>query len=67
MKAATRSTSGRSVAPSALRASGAGCTLVVSPLLALMRDQIAAADRAGLRGPQPCAVGSSEGMLMPRP
>lgn len=36
-------------ATSALRAGGAGCTLVVSPLLALMRDQIAAADRAGLR------------------
>ncbi len=33
----------------ALRAGGAGCTLVVSPLLALMRDQIAAAERAGLR------------------
>ena len=28
---------------------GAGPTLVVSPLLALMRDQIAAAERAGLR------------------
>ncbi len=36
-------------ATSALRADGAGCTLVVSPLLALMRDQIAAAARAGLR------------------
>jgi ATP-dependent DNA helicase RecQ len=36
-------------ATSALRAGGAGCTLVVSPLLALMRDQIAAAGRAGLR------------------
>lgn len=33
----------------ALRARGKGCTLVVSPLLALMRDQIAAAERAGLR------------------
>ncbi len=33
----------------ALRADGAGCTLVVSPLLALMRDQIAAAERTGLR------------------
>ena len=33
----------------ARRAEGAGPTLVVSPLLALMRDQIAAADRAGLR------------------
>jgi ATP-dependent DNA helicase RecQ len=36
-------------ATAALRAGGAGCTLVVSPLLALMRDQIAAAERAGLR------------------
>ncbi len=32
-----------------LRAAGGGPTLVVSPLLALMRDQIAAAGRAGLR------------------
>ncbi len=36
-------------ATSALRASGSGPTLVVSPLLALMRDQVAAAERAGLR------------------
>lgn len=36
-------------ATAALRAAGAGCTLVVSPLLALMRDQIDAAGRAGLR------------------
>ncbi len=36
-------------ATAALRAAGAGPTLVVSPLLALMRDQIAAAARAGLR------------------
>ncbi len=35
-------------ATSALRQAGAGPTLVVSPLLALMRDQIAAAERAGL-------------------
>ncbi|MFZ4519950.1 MAG: RecQ family ATP-dependent DNA helicase, partial [Microthrixaceae bacterium] len=32
----------------ALREQGAGCTLVVSPLLALMRDQVAAASGAGL-------------------
>jgi ATP-dependent DNA helicase RecQ len=31
------------------RAEGAGPTLVVSPLLSLMRDQVAAATRAGLR------------------
>ncbi len=36
-------------ATAALRAEGAGTTLVVSPLLALMRDQVAAAERAGLR------------------
>ena len=36
-------------ATSALRATGAGPTLVVSPLLALMRDQVTAATRAGLR------------------
>ena len=35
-------------ATAALREQGAGPTLVVSPLLALMRDQIAAAARAGL-------------------
>ncbi|MDA8372904.1 MAG: DEAD/DEAH box helicase [Actinomycetota bacterium] len=32
-----------------LRAAGAGPTLVVSPLLSLMRDQVEAASRAGLR------------------
>ncbi len=36
-------------ATSALRAAGGGPTLVVSPLLALMRDQVSAATRAGLR------------------
>ena len=36
-------------ATTALRSHGAGPTLVVSPLLALMRDQIEAAERAGLR------------------
>lgn len=36
-------------ATAALRAAGHGPTLVVSPLLALMRDQVAAAARAGLR------------------
>jgi ATP-dependent DNA helicase RecQ len=36
-------------ATTALRKLGKGPTLVVSPLLALMRDQIAAASRAGLR------------------
>ena len=32
-----------------LRAAGAGPTIIISPLLALMRDQIAAAGRAGIR------------------
>jgi len=36
-------------ATAALRSEGAGMTLVVSPLLALMRDQVAAAKRSGLR------------------
>jgi ATP-dependent DNA helicase RecQ len=36
------------VATSLLRASGAGPTVIVSPLLALMRNQIAAAGRAGI-------------------
>ncbi len=36
-------------ATSALRATGAGPTLVVSPLLALMRDQVTAAANSGLR------------------
>ncbi len=35
-------------ATSALRAAGSGLTLVISPLLALMRDQVTAATRAGL-------------------
>jgi ATP-dependent DNA helicase RecQ len=37
------------VATSLLREAGAGPTLIVSPLLALMRDQITAAERLGLR------------------
>jgi ATP-dependent DNA helicase RecQ len=36
-------------ATSALRAQGRGPSLVISPLLALMRDQVEAAGRAGLR------------------
>jgi ATP-dependent DNA helicase RecQ len=38
------------VATALRRAAGAGPTLIVSPLLALMRDQVAAAERAGIRG-----------------
>ena len=37
------------VATTLLRARGSGPTVIVSPLLALMRDQIAAAARAGIR------------------
>ncbi len=37
------------IATRLLRASGVGPTLVVSPLLALMRNQVAAAGRAGIR------------------
>ncbi|QBF45480.1 RecQ family ATP-dependent DNA helicase [Janibacter limosus] len=37
------------VASQLQRAKGAGPSLIVSPLLALMRDQIAAAERAGVR------------------
>ncbi|WP_426243229.1 DEAD/DEAH box helicase [Nocardioides sp. LHG3406-4] len=37
------------VATLLLRAQGAGPTIIVSPLLALMRNQIAAAERAGIR------------------
>lgn len=37
------------VATALTRAAGAGPTIIVSPLLALMRDQIAAAERAGVR------------------
>ena len=37
------------IAARAVRDAGSGPVLVVSPLLALMRDQVAAASRAGLR------------------
>ncbi|UQX88799.1 RecQ family ATP-dependent DNA helicase [Jatrophihabitans telluris] len=37
------------IASALLRARGAGPTVIVSPLLALMRNQIAAAERAGIR------------------
>ena len=37
------------IATTVRRAAGTGPTLVVSPLLSLMRDQVAAAERAGLR------------------
>src|SRR5213596_1911377 len=37
------------IAAKLLRASGHGPTVIVSPLLALMRNQVQAADRAGVR------------------
>ncbi|HZE50880.1 MAG TPA: DEAD/DEAH box helicase, partial [Jatrophihabitantaceae bacterium] len=37
------------IATALLRSSGAGPTVIISPLLALMRNQIAAAERAGIR------------------
>ena len=37
------------IAAAALRAAGSGPVLVISPLLALMRDQVVAAQRAGLQ------------------
>ena len=37
------------IATALMRARGTGPTLLVSPLLALMRDQVAAAERAGVR------------------
>src|SRR3954465_7013700 len=37
------------IATALLRAQGAGATVIVSPLLALMRNQVAAAERAGIR------------------
>ena len=37
------------IATALLRAQGAGATVIVSPLLALMRNQIEAAERAGIR------------------
>ena len=37
------------VATALLRERGAGPTVIVSPLLALMRNQVAAAQRAGIR------------------
>ncbi|MFZ0141179.1 MAG: DEAD/DEAH box helicase, partial [Aeromicrobium sp.] len=37
------------IATALLRQQGAGPTLLVSPLIALMRDQVAAAERAGVR------------------
>src|SRR3954463_3958699 len=39
------------IAAALLRERGSGPTLIVSPLLALMRNQIAAAERLGLRAP----------------
>ncbi|MDO5617987.1 RecQ family ATP-dependent DNA helicase [Kocuria sp.] len=43
-----------------LRAQGRGPTLIVSPLLALMRDQVAAASRAGVRAASISSANATE-------
>ncbi|MCT1591513.1 MULTISPECIES: RecQ family ATP-dependent DNA helicase [Kocuria] len=43
-----------------LRARGAGPTLIISPLLALMRDQVAAAERAGVRAASISSANATE-------
>lgn len=43
-----------------LRARGRGPTLIVSPLLALMRDQVAAAERAGVRAASISSANATE-------
>ncbi len=43
-----------------LRARGAGPTLIVSPLLALMRDQVSAAERAGVRAASISSANATE-------
>ena len=49
-----------------LRARGAGPTLIVSPLLALMRDQVAAAERAGVRAMAINSANATEWELVSR-
>ncbi len=48
------------VATALLREQGAGPTLLVSPLLALMRDQVGAAARAGVRADQVSSANATE-------
>ncbi|MDQ4039949.1 MAG: DEAD/DEAH box helicase [Actinomycetota bacterium] len=48
------------VATALLRAQGSGPTLLVSPLLALMRDQVAAAARAGVRAMEMSSANTTE-------
>jgi ATP-dependent DNA helicase RecQ len=48
------------VATALLRARGSGPTLLVSPLLALMRDQVAAAARAGVRAMEMSSANTTE-------
>lgn len=48
------------VASLLLRARGAGPTLIVSPLLALMRDQVSAAARAGVRAVSVSSANATE-------
>src|SRR5213592_818531 len=49
------------VATALLRQEGAGPTVIVSPLLALMRNQVAAAQRAGIARSRSTAATSSSG------
>src|SRR3954452_22846072 len=48
------------VSPALLRRRGTGPTLLVSPLLALMRDQVAAASRAGIRAVEISSANATE-------
>ncbi len=48
------------VATALLRARGGGPTLLVSPLLSLMRDQVAAAARAGVRAMEMSSANTTE-------
>ena len=48
------------VATALLRGGGSGPTLLVSPLLALMRDQVAAAARAGVRAVEMSSANTTE-------
>jgi ATP-dependent DNA helicase RecQ len=48
------------VSTALLRRRGAGPTLLVSPLLALMRDQVAAASRAGIRAVEISSANATE-------
>jgi len=50
------------IAAKLLRAAGRGPTVIVSPLLALMRNQVAAADRAGVHAATINSANVADGM-----